>query len=63
MNNLWDNDGIQFARLLSEIDGIGLTDSQYMHLRDSMDLSNNEINEIFDRANKAFEAILEVKST
>lgn len=51
MSNLWKNNRVQFARLLSEIRAIGLTREQYDQLMESMDLPEREyIDEIFERA-------------
>jgi hypothetical protein len=54
--SLWENDEIQFARLLAEIAAIGLTENQMMDLEDSMDLPPAKIRELFDRAEARFEA-------
>jgi Trk K+ transport system NAD-binding subunit len=51
---LWERDDIQFPRLLAEI--VATQDIDYTAISDSMDLSEDEINEIFERAHKAFEA-------
>lgn len=56
MNTNWENDSIQFARLLAEISAT--QDSLNMEaLADSMDLSIEEVNELFDRADVAWERI------
>ncbi len=50
----WDNDHLQFARLLAEIQMTGpfiISDE----LKESMDLEENQIQEIFDRAQDAFD--------
>lgn len=51
---LWKNDKIQFARLLSEIEDVCdcLNSDDWICLSDSMDLSEDEVGEIFDRAQK-----------
>ena len=54
MKNLWENDLIQFSRLLAEINAIGLTREQYEELSASMDLEIESINELFDRAINAW---------
>jgi hypothetical protein len=51
---VWERDDIQFPRLLAEI--VATQDIDYTAISDSMDLSEDEINEIFERAHKAFEA-------
>ncbi len=53
--NKWKQDSIQFPRLLAEIMGIGLSTRQYKRLREEMDLTNAEINELFDRADAAWQ--------
>jgi inorganic pyrophosphatase/exopolyphosphatase len=53
--DLWKINNIQFARLLTEINGVGLNKRQMKMLRESMDLTNDDIDEIFDRAIIAFE--------
>lgn len=53
-NPLWDDDLIQFARLLAEIaathDGLDI-----QTLCESMDLEPSDINELFDRADAVWE--------
>lgn len=51
----WDDDAIQFPRLLDEIAGVGLTADQMDQLCESMDLTPPEIQELFDRAEEAWE--------
>lgn len=53
-NKLWDNNLIQFARLLSEINAT--QDSiDFDALCESMNLEREEVNELFDRANDVWE--------
>ncbi len=54
INPLWSNDSIQFSRLLSEIYAAGLNEYQYVDLAESMNLSKAQINEIFERAESAW---------
>jgi len=54
-NNSWNNNSLQFARLLSEIQAIGLTDTQYEELSVSTGLSRGEINSLLKRAEVVFE--------
>jgi hypothetical protein len=58
-NDKWNNDPIQFMRLLSEIRGCQLTSEQYADLSASMDLSFDEIDEVLERASAAWEKYLE----
>lgn len=52
----WNDDHIQFARLLAEIQSCcPLTVDQYQELQESMDLGEGDINELFDRAELAWE--------
>ena len=52
----WENNHIQFARLLAEIQACcPLTEAQYQELQESMDLLEEEINELFDRADSEWE--------
>ena len=54
--SLWDNDNVQFARLLSEIAGIvNISKKDMKALCESMDLTEDDINELLDRAVNAFE--------
>ena len=54
----WDNNYIQFARLLAEIySAAGLTTEQYEQLKASMDLGYEDIDEIFERAMLEFERV------
>lgn len=59
MAQLWERDEIQFPRLLAEIRASGLSLSIYADLRESMDLTNREIDELLERAEKAWELIKE----
>jgi len=56
-NGLWADNRIQFPRLLAEINSVGLTPKQYRDLSESMDLTTEEIDELFDRAIQEWEAI------
>lgn len=53
----WNNDAIQFPHLLSDLRAFGLTRQQYGFLRESMDLSTGEIDEVFERAEEAWNRI------
>jgi hypothetical protein len=50
----WHRDDLQFPRLLAEIRAVGLTKKQMAGLEASMDLSTEEIEGLFERAEKAF---------
>jgi hypothetical protein len=52
--NLWENDNVQFMRLICEINAIGLTDGQLEQLEVAMDLDREFIFELFDRAEIAW---------
>jgi len=57
-NPSWDDDSIQFPRLLAEIAAtVELTEDQWGELRASMDLDTNDIAELFDRAQSRWEEI------
>lgn len=56
-NKNWNNDTLQFPRLLAEISATQELDMQA--LADSMDLSLDEVNELFDRAGEVWEGIKE----
>jgi hypothetical protein len=51
----WDDDSIQFPRLLAEISAVGLSTEQWEGLCTSMDIDNELLNELFDRADNAWE--------
>ena len=54
--SLWNNDEIQFARLLCELQAAGAFTPEVMAcLRASMDLTDDEIGEIQERADACFE--------
>ena len=58
--NLWREDSIQFPRLLAEIAGcVDLSVKQYTALADSMDLTFDQLDELFDRAQASWERIKE----
>ena len=56
---VWERDDVQFARLLAEIKAVGLTAKQTADLKASMDLSTEQICELLDRAEEAFESMKE----
>ena len=51
--SLWERDDVQFPRLLAEMRAQGLTRAQYKALRECMDLSTDQIDEILERAETA----------
>lgn len=54
----WENNDIQFSRLLAEIKMAGgLTNEQMHAISESTDLTWNEINELFQRALERFDEI------
>ena len=55
--SVWDDNTIQFARLLAEINAVGLTINQYQQICDSTDLGVMDIDELLERAEKEFEEI------
>lgn len=54
---LWENNRVQFARLLAEINAVGLTPKQLKGLAKSMDLKAKDIHDIFNRAENEFDEI------
>jgi len=56
---LWEQDAVQFPRLLAEIMAtVEINDSAWRELCESMDLSGDEILQIFDRAQREWERLL-----
>jgi hypothetical protein len=55
----WENDRIQFPRLLAEIKAVGLTADQSRGLCLSMDITLDELCELLDRAEEEWERIKE----
>ena len=54
--SLWENDNVQFTRLLAEMAGVvSISDENMKELCESMDLTEEEIRSIMDRAVEAFE--------
>lgn len=54
----WNNNRIQFPRLLAEINSVvGLDEKEIEALCESMDLRPHEIYELFDRAEKEWTTI------
>jgi hypothetical protein len=57
MKNLWADDKIQFARLLCEIQAnIVGSKKDWASLLESMDLTQEEVDSLFDRAERVWEA-------
>jgi len=58
--NPWENDHLQFARLLGEMVAcVDLTHDQLMALSESMDLPIEEIHNLMDRAQNAWDDVKE----
>jgi hypothetical protein len=54
---LWENNLVQFARLISEIQGAwSISENDWQALRDSMDLENDDLMALFDRAFDVWDA-------
>lgn len=54
----WKNNGIQFPRLIAELEAAGAFTPRVMkELRASMDLSTHEISSVVDRAQGIWDAI------
>lgn len=51
----WLDNSKQFPRLLAELRAVGLTKEQYKFLQESMDLRRNEIDELLQRAEGAWQ--------
>jgi len=56
----WLTDRVQFARLLCEMSALGLPDGEdnwdlFNDLKENMDLTDNDIDELFERAHKVWE--------
>jgi len=55
MHPLWENNLIQFARLLSEISAIENHPTMADNLCASMDISPEELEQLFERAHNSWE--------
>jgi len=55
-NSIWKNDNVQFARLLAEIAAVDIGESVWDELCVSMDIESDQLSELFNRAQCAFEA-------
>lgn len=53
--SVWEDDTIQFPRLLDEIAAVGLSDEQMFEIESSMDLPRERVVEIMNRATARFE--------
>lgn len=53
----WARIDIQIPRLLSEIPGVGLSESQWDALLEAMDLASDELSEVFGRAQARWERL------
>jgi hypothetical protein len=57
-NANWKNNAIQFPRLLAEINAnVGISSKDWDALCASMDLTSEEVGELFDRADAEWERI------
>lgn len=59
----WENNDIQFPRLLAEIRAIGLSEAQYKELNETMDLEQDEIDILLERAEIEWQKIKTPKKT
>lgn len=53
----WENDSVQFPRLIAEIKGVGLSSEQVQELCTSMDLKKEDIYDLLERAEATWEDI------
>ena len=53
----WTDNSVQFPRLLAEIRAVGLTPGQYLRLQASTGLTEEEIDELLERAETRFEEL------
>ena len=52
----WDNNYVQFARLIAEINAtFPISFDEWEGLKESMDLNDAELNDLFERATEVFE--------
>ncbi len=51
----WEDDSIQFPRMLAELQGVGLTALQYKQLKGTMDLESVEVDHILERADNVWQ--------
>jgi hypothetical protein len=55
-NPLWDNNEIQFARLLCELGALGVPDADdWGDLLSNMDLEESDLHDLFERAHQVWE--------
>ena len=58
MSDTWNDNSIQFPRLIAEIiANVNIGEDEMADLRNSMDLNQWEVNELFDRAQAEWERI------
>ena len=58
--SLWENDKIQFARLINELDLLGtFSDERLTELANATDLSQSEILDLVERAKNVYDETLE----
>jgi len=55
--DIWKDDSIQFPRLLAEIMAVGLTEKQWDDIETSMNIEEDELSELFDRAQTEWEEV------
>jgi hypothetical protein len=59
-DKLWENDTVQFARLINELDLLGtFSDERLTELANATDLSQPEILELVERAKNVYDETLE----
>ena len=57
----WKDDSIQFPRLIAEISAnVVFQPAHWQDLQDSMNITEDELNELFDRANVEWESIKQI---
>lgn len=55
----WKSDEIQFPRLLAELRAVGLTDGMYEELCASMDIEKDDLDELLERAETAWQKVVQ----
>jgi len=55
--NVWQDNAVQFPRLIAEIRAVGLTESQWDDLLTSMDLRSEQLDQLFCRAERQWEKV------
>jgi len=59
LGSLWEDNAIQFTRLVAEVWAAGLTPGQWQTLLDELEMSDQQLTDVFEKAEEEWERLKE----